>query len=196
MDWLAQLIAGDEPVLDVADRVGGSGCPGFGELGLVQRLEGAGRLAFAGLGDQRREQGKTRYPRALLGPFSITWEPTVTCVVLMLIVPSVSETSRAQAADLAAAQSQQAQQPHGAEPVGGGRGDEALHFVLVPGRPEWDLDKRSSGEFDLSCDHCGSTVARTGQRSWAVYHAPACPWLRRDPPFGAETAVAEAAEWN
>lgn len=55
---------------------------------------------------------------------------------------------------------------------------------------EWGLTKLSDGEFDLHCEHCESEVTRTGQRSWHVYHAPACPWLRADPPFDAELPAA------
>lgn len=84
-----------------------------------------------------------------------------------------------------------------AEFMEAGRHAVAHLFAGSPGVVhEWGLTKCSDGELCLHCDHCESEVTRTGQRSWAVCHAPSCPWLRADPPFDAETAEAEAAEWN
>ncbi len=55
---------------------------------------------------------------------------------------------------------------------------------------EWDLNKLSSGEACLHCDHCESEVWGTsGRNCWYVYHAPECPWLRSDPPVGADGAA-------
>lgn len=38
---MAEFVGAHEPVVDGADRLGRPGCPGFGELGLVQRFQGA-----------------------------------------------------------------------------------------------------------------------------------------------------------
>jgi hypothetical protein len=68
----------------------------------------------------------------------------------------------------------------------------------------WDLVilPTLKGDVDLHCDHCVSNVRSLSapDRSGVIVvveHDPACPWIRADPPFDADTEARRArAQWS